>query len=320
MNQYYPYIENADKLLEEKCIEGIDKKYTGELKETALARIRAELNIVKGQGAASGFLVVLNALEACQARAEEYCFRGTLASSLIVYVIGVSDLDPIQSEPRLYMEFCYGLHGDRSPAFEMIVTKELQERLWKYFENYPGDERVERKYDSLKKPIGVYIGDIGNDYAPGDFLRDTFYINFTVVEESDLRANLLNDEIIKVCRPKTLAEYVKCYGLKHSTDAWTDNQELLFKEGAVKFDELLGNREDVYEYLLDRGIEKEMAYTITEYVRKGKVKSLGWKPEMTDAMDQANIPNWFRKSCELIRYLFPRAHAMMLYKRFCTEI
>ncbi len=320
MKQYYPYIENADKLLEEKCIEGIDKKYTGELKETALARIRAELNIVKGQGAASGFLVVLNALEACQAKAEEYCFRGTLASSLIVYAIGISDLDPLQAEPRLYMEFCYGLHGDRSPAFEMIVTKELQERLWKYFENNPGNEHVERKYDSLKKPVGVYIGDIEKDYAPGDYLRDTFYINFTVADESDLRSNLLNDEIIKVCRPKTLAEYVKCYGLEHSTDAWTDNQELLFKDGAVKFDELLGNREDVYEYLLDRGIEKEMAYTITEHVRKGKVKSFGWKPEMTDAMDRANIPNWFRKSCELIRYLFPRAHAMMRYKRFCGEI
>lgn len=320
MKQSYPYIENADKLLEEKCIAGINAKYNGEMKEVALARIRAELDIVKQQGAASGFLVVLNALEACQARIDEYCFRGTLASSLIPYALGMSDIDPLQAEPRLYMEFCYGLHGDRGPAFEMTVTKSLQERLWKYFENYPGNERVERKYDSMKKPIGIYIGDVGKDYLPGDYLRDTFYINFPTVEVADLRESLLNDEIIKVCRPKTLAEYVKCYGLKHSADAWTDNQELLFKDGSVTFDELLGNREDVYEYLLDRGLEKEMAYTIAEYVRKGKTNSYGWEPEMIEAMDRANIPNRFRKSCELIRYLFPRAHAMMMFKTFCADI
>ena len=43
MTTKYPKIENADELLRELCLKGIDSKYDGELRRAALIRIEEEL-------------------------------------------------------------------------------------------------------------------------------------------------------------------------------------------------------------------------------------------------------------------------------------
>ena len=55
MTTKYPKIENADELLRESCLKGIDSKYDGELRRAALIRIEEELGYVKRQGSASGY-------------------------------------------------------------------------------------------------------------------------------------------------------------------------------------------------------------------------------------------------------------------------
>ncbi len=171
--------------------------------------------------------------------------------------------------------------------------------------------------DSLATEIGVYIGEINKISATVEPLGRTFYINFVeVIDSLELKNNLLHNKIIELCKPGNLEEYVKCYGFKHSTGAWENNAEVLLKEGIVSFDELIANREDVYEYLLDLGVDKPMAFTIAEYVRMGKVKKQGWKEEMYTVMKSKDIPEWFIKSCEKVDYLFTRAHAISLYKSY----
>ena len=83
---------------------------------------------------------------------------------------------------------------------------------------------------------------------------------------------------------------------------------------------LIACREDVYEYMLDYGISESMAYEIAEYVRKGKVERLGWPEEMLCSMEKAEIPEWYRESCQKIKYLFPRAHILEWIKTFRPEL
>ena len=63
----------------------------------------------------------------------------------------------------------------------------------------------------------------------------------------------------------------------------------------------------------DHGITNEMAYEIAEYVRKGKAAK-GENPTkwagFVDAMKEKNIPAWYYWSCERIKYMFPKAHAV----------
>lgn len=68
------------------------------------------------------------------------------------------------------------------------------------------------------------------------------------------------------------------------------------------------SREDVRDFLMDHGIDEEMAFQMSERVRKGKVHCRGWTVEMTKAMDDASIPDWFREGCKKILFLSKRTH------------
>ncbi|MCR4762894.1 MAG: hypothetical protein K5696_05130, partial [Lachnospiraceae bacterium] len=130
---------------------------------------------------------------------------------------------------------------------------------------------------------------------------------------------LIEKEILDACDPKTDAEYVKCFGMSLSTGTWTDNAEVLLRDGTAPLKELIATREDVYEYLLDHGIEREKAFEIAEYVRKGKANSRGWKDGMLETMQAAGIPEWYVHSCEKVRYLFPRAHVLAYYRKYVRK-
>jgi len=59
-------------------------------------------------------------------------------------------------------------------------------------------------------------------------------------------------------------------------------------------------------YLMEQGVKPKLAFTTMESVRKGK----GLKPEMEQAMVEANVPEWFMDSCKKIKYMFPKGHAV----------
>ena len=312
----YPVIEKANMLLREICIKGINTKYEGELKKTAFERIKKELRFVRQQGSASGYLTLLNDLNAVGAKPEEFYCPGTIASSLLAYVIGISNVEPMNSKPRLYPEFYYGIDGEKEPYFEVRVTPCLQERLRDYYADYPRKGPVTSIYGSWKRLKIVYGEDLLNADSMRD-LDDRFSISYPMIRKDSIQIIDPKDEqILRICGPETSEEYVKCYGLMHGTGVWENVENMIAETGALSYSEMLANREDVYEFLLEHNIDDRTAYEITENVRKGKIHSNGWPEEMLVAMDKVNIPDWFIQSCRNIQYLFPRAHAMTLFNRY----
>ena len=125
----FPDIDGADEKLKEVCIKGVNERYSGNDREKAEEKLVVELDIIHKQGSASGYLTVLAALNAAGFNPGYICLRGSNASSLVSYVTGLSQTDPLMAEPRLYPEFYYGIDGGRLPAFEMNVDPHLQQRL-----------------------------------------------------------------------------------------------------------------------------------------------------------------------------------------------
>ena len=111
---------------------------------------------------------------------------------------------------------------------------------------------------------------------------------------------------------------MKCYGLAHGTNVWEGNAENLLKDGTLLPSELIADREDVYEYLIQHGFEKRAAFEIAESVRKGRIHKSGWKTEQLEALREKEVPEWFIESCKKIQYLFPRAHSMGYLKTYCN--
>lgn len=100
-------------------------------------------------------------------------------------------------------------------------------------------------------------------------------------------------EAMKIANPQSFDDLVKLCGLMHGTDVWLGNAEILIKEGTANISEVLADRNDVYDAICNYGVDEEIAYKITEDVRKGKVsygKSEIWNEWKHRLLDKG-IPN-----------------------------
>ncbi|MFA7020643.1 MAG: PolC-type DNA polymerase III, partial [Bacilli bacterium] len=112
--------------------------------------------------------------------------------------------------------------------------------------------------------------------------------------------------VLRKARPRTFAELVIISGLTHGTNVWANNLEVLFDRKILALKDVIGCRDDIMAYLISRGIEPKIAFTIMESVRKGR----GVAPEFEKVMRAHNIPDYYISSCNKIEYLFPKAHAV----------
>ena len=112
-------------------------------------------------------------------------------------------------------------------------------------------------------------------------------------------------------RPTTFDELIRISGLSHGTDVWLGNAQSLIEQGIVTLQDAICCRDDIMIYLIKQGLPPNDSFKIMEAVRKGKVakgKEPKWE-QYKELMKEHNVPDWYIKSCEKIKYMFPKAHA-----------
>jgi len=106
--------------------------------------------------------------------------------------------------------------------------------------------------------------------------------------------------------PKTFSELVRISGFSHGTDVWLNNAQDLIKAGTAKLSEAISARDDIMMYLIHKDVPSSLAFKVMEDVRKGK----GIKPDVVQELRAKNVPEWYIESCQKIKYMFPKAHAV----------
>lgn len=112
-------------------------------------------------------------------------------------------------------------------------------------------------------------------------------------------------KMLMTTKPKTLSDLIRISGLGHGTDVWLGNAEKLIEDGTADLASCICCRDDIMIYLISKGVEPSLSFTIMESVRKGK----GLKPEWEEEMTKNGVPDWYIWSCKKIKYMFPKAHA-----------
>ena len=107
-------------------------------------------------------------------------------------------------------------------------------------------------------------------------------------------------------KPERFGDLVRISGFSHGTNVWLDNAQRFIREGKATTQEAISTRDDIMNYLILKDVPNNKAFKIMEKVRKGK----GLAEEEEALMREHDVPDWYIESCQLISYMFPRAHAV----------
>lgn len=131
----YPYINSQDLMLENICTEALKVKIP-EASDEIKKRLSWELNAIKNTKSAYMFIQVKELFERLQVEPYEIGQRGGICSSLVAYLCGITEINPVEAGISPY--FFFGYDGNKIPDIDINVRKDLRDKAVKEFGNVSG--------------------------------------------------------------------------------------------------------------------------------------------------------------------------------------
>ena len=237
----------AFRQLQGLCIEGVRRRY-GQVRGDIQKRLEYELSIIRRKGFSSYFLVVHNIVR----RFPRTCGRGSSASSIVAYLLGITHVDPLTS--NLFFERFLNMGRMDPPDIDVDFPWDEREQALRYvFKTYPGASAMVADHvtfgprSSLREPARAFgfeeeeINALQRQRSMGRWERVPPYLRWAAARLRGMVRHIGTHPGGVVITPGKITDYthIQTSPLGFPVIAWEkDGAE---EAGLVKID-LLGNR------------------------------------------------------------------------------
>ena len=328
--------EKTNEIISQLSYKRAQELYGERLPDIVQTRLDQELTSITKNDFSDLYLLSYNLVKRANEDGEPVYTHGLVGASLVANMLGITEINPLPPHWRCpkchYSEFITDGSCEVGLYLQDNNCPKCGEPLIKDGHNIPSVVLLGRdgnKFPDIKIEVSErYHPVILNNYGMTllkklEKLTNVSYRQIPLDDSKTLSGfqyggefddSDVSKDVFKLFKPKKFADIVKLFGFCHGAGVWKDNMELLIRDGKCGLDDAISVREDILAYLEQKGVDQELAVKVMESVRKGK----GIKKEVAELLKSKGVPEWFIESCNKIRYLCSRAHAlssaMMAYR------
>jgi len=278
MVKHVVHIDGAEEKLRTLCEDAMRDKFREDapMLGRAKTRLEKELEQVVHCGYEPIYLHYYELIHKNNLRPSQYYVRGTVAGSVICFLLDITKENPLDENLPLYDEFFAGIEGNKEPDIDLEVDIRVYDQIIKSIDTLPGVKKGVQKQDTV-----LIIPKRSTEFEPWEIENNMFL-------EYDISASL---ECSFIAR------------LEEETGYYLKNKDILVDLHRAKPD--IRTREELFEKLMGYGMERKQALYVAETVRKGAVaRGVGRAEEI---MREYMVPGELINECRRIKYLKSRA-------------
>lgn len=303
-------------------------------KKDKFNRCKQEIDLLYDKG----FLFIIEYLYKYKEQEKNisFHFKGMANNLLLLYILGLSKIDPIK------YNLPYELFNDKTLSIDFINDSSLN--FIDFIERTTGDfrivkgsfdkteiEEINMQVDNHYLFIPCYMQPNNMTFRLNEFnqfetiedyhiftdeyiairLDDKIIIQDDKVDINNSLHTKFEKELVNILEPKTVEDYAKIISLSHSTHVWKNNQDILFESKEIDIKSLISNREDIYEYLIIHSIDNETAIDIIKAICKKRTDTSNemWR-NYIQIMKKHNCEKRFIDTISKILYISGRGQAI----------
>ena len=312
------------KYIKEKCYRKVKVIYGENLPHNIEERLKLELDSIIENNFEIKYLVTSEVAKKSKEKGYLSYTRGCIGNSLVAFLLEITDFNPI--EYHLPFEMFAGIKYDKEPDIEIYISEDIIDEILEEIKDVKEEIKIHETniptfLKKLQDETKINPQDI--DFNDKDTLNLFAKANTRGIFDftSDFMINML-----KQLKIRNFNDLVCVSALSHGTGTWTNNAEYMIKKFDISIDMLVSNRADVMNYLMEKNIDKEKAYDITEFLKKGYCYNATyihsqkdfleeWKAKWNEykkILEGHHVPQYYIDSFERVKYLFPKAHSICM--------